>query len=423
MREYTEKLLEKLRESTAAVLPIAGIVLVLCFALVPVPSGILLCFLAGAVLLTVGMMFFNLGAEMAMSPIGERVGPAMTKSRKLWVVLVLAFLLGVIITVSEPDLQVLAELVPSVPNEVLILFVAAGVGVFLAIAILRMLFGIALPVMLVGFYALVFFLAFLVPEGFRSVAFDSGGVTTGPMTVPFIMALGVGISAVRNDRHAADDSFGLVGLCSIGPILAVMVLGMIYHPAEGNYELEAMKNIEDSMELAKQFLGGFPVYLKEMMISLLPIVLAFGLFQLFSERLPGKELKRIGIGVYIRRAGTFHDGSQHGLYAGRPVSRSGHGGPFGQLAYRSRGSSHGLFHCKSGACSLCAESSGGGNHRRRDPGESHGNQPFPWRGGLCGPLYGARPHRPSDSLFPGSGLRHCHRPFLLCAENLYGDRL
>ena len=280
MREYTEKLLEKLRESTAAVLPIAGIVLVLCFALVPVPSGILLCFLAGAVLLTVGMMFFNLGAEMAMSPIGERVGPAMTKSRKLWVVLVLAFLLGVIITVSEPDLQVLAELVPSVPNEVLILFVAAGVGVFLAIAILRMLFGIALPVMLVVFYALVFFLAFLVPEGFRAVAFDSGGVTTGPMTVPFIMALGVGISAVRNDRHAADDSFGLVGLCSIGPILAVMVLGMIYHPAEGNYELEAMKNIEDSMELAKQFLGGFPVYLKEMMISLLPIVLAFGLFQL-----------------------------------------------------------------------------------------------------------------------------------------------
>ena len=131
MREYTEKLLEKLRESTAAVLPIAGIVLVLCFALVPVPSGILLCFLAGAVLLTVGMMFFNLGAEMAMSPIGERVGPAMTKSRKLWVVLVLAFLLGVIITVSEPDLQVLANQVPAVPNMTLILSVACGVGAFL----------------------------------------------------------------------------------------------------------------------------------------------------------------------------------------------------------------------------------------------------------------------------------------------------
>lgn len=325
MREYTEKLLEKLRESTAAVLPIAGIVLVLCFALVPVPSGILLCFLAGAVLLTVGMMFFNLGAEMAMSPIGERVGPAMTKSRKLWVVLVLAFLLGVIITVSEPDLQVLAELVPSVPNEVLILFVAAGVGVFLAIAILRMLFGIALPVMLVGFYALVFFLSFLVPEGFRAVAFDSGGVTTGPMTVPFIMALGVGISAVRNDRHAADDSFGLVGLCSIGPILAVMVLGMIYHPAEGNYGLEAMKNIEDSMELAKQFLGGFPVYLKEMMISLLPIVLAFGLFQLFSERLPGKELKRIGIGMVYTYVGLvlFMTGANMGfMLAGRYLGQA-----------------------------------------------------------------------------------------------------
>lgn len=203
------------------------------------------------------------------------------------------------------------------------------------------------------------------------------------MTVPFIMALGVGISAVRNDRHAADDSFGLVGLCSIGPILAVMVLGMIYHPAEGNYELEAMKNIEDSMELAKQFLGGFPVYLKEMMISLLPIVLAFGLFQLFSERLPGKELKRIGIGMVYTYVGLvlFMTGANMGFMpAGRYLGQA-------MAAFRPTGlsfpvgSSHGLFHCKSGACSLCAEPSGGGDHRRRDPGESHGESAFPlaWR--------------------------------------------
>ena len=130
----------------------------------------------------------------------------------LWVVVALSFLLGFIITISEPDLQVLAQQVPAVPNLTLILAVACGVGVFLVVALLRMLFSIALPPLLVCFYAVIFILAFFVPKEFLSVAFDSGGVTTGPMTVPFIMALGVGISATRSDRHAADDSFGLVAL-------------------------------------------------------------------------------------------------------------------------------------------------------------------------------------------------------------------
>lgn len=152
---------------------------------------------------------------MSMSPMGERVGTTMTKTKKLWLIVLLSFILGVIITVSEPDLQVLAQQVPSIPNRILIFSVAAGVGAFLVIALLRMLFSIALPNLLVIFYLIVFVLAFFVPRDFLSVAFDSGGVTTGPMTVPFIMALGIGVAAVRGDRHAADDSFGLVSLCSI----------------------------------------------------------------------------------------------------------------------------------------------------------------------------------------------------------------
>ena len=325
MKGYTEKLREKLVESLAAVLPIVGIVLCLCFFTVPVPSGILLCFLFGAVLLVAGMMFFNLGAEMSMSPMGERVGTSITRSRKLWAVVILSFILGVIVTVSEPDLQVLAELVPSVPNLVLILFVALGVGGFLAVAIVRMLFGIALPVMLVGFYAAVFLLAFLVPESFQAVAFDSGGVTTGPMTVPFIMALGVGISAIRNDRHAADDSFGLVGLCSIGPILAVLILGLLYHPTEGSYALEEMGNIEDSIELAKQFMGGFPIYFKEIAVSLLPIVIVFGLFQVFSVRQPRREMERIVVGLVYTYVGLvlFMTGANMGFMpAGRYLGQA-----------------------------------------------------------------------------------------------------
>ena len=210
---FISLLKEKWGEASRAVLPIVGIVLILCFSISPISPSILLCFLLGAVLLMVGMMFFTLGAEISMSPMGERIGTCLTKSKNLFVLLFLAFFLGFIITISEPDLQVLAQQVPAVPNAVLILAVAVGVGCFLAIALLRMLFGIPLPQMLLVFYIFIFLLAFFVPDNFLSVAFDSGGVTTGPMTVPFIMALGVGVSAIRNDIHAADDSFGLVALC------------------------------------------------------------------------------------------------------------------------------------------------------------------------------------------------------------------
>ena len=191
---------EKLNEALVAVMPIVGIVLVLCFSIAPISSSILLCFLMGAAMIIIGMMFFTLGAEMAMTPMGERLGAAITKSRRLWLIISIGFLLGFIITISEPDLQVLATQVPSVPNMTLILSVACGVGAFLVVALLRMLFAVALPPLLLIFYLIVFLLAQFVPSSFLGVAFDSGGVTTGPMTVPFIMAFGVGISAIRSDR-------------------------------------------------------------------------------------------------------------------------------------------------------------------------------------------------------------------------------
>ena len=226
IRSSLPKLREKLLEALQAVLPIAAIVLVLCFSIAPVSPSILLCFLLGAAMIIVGIMFFTLGAEMSMTPMGERVGSMLTRSQNLFLIIGVGFLLGFLITISEPDLQVLANQVPSIPNMTLILSVAVGVGIFLVMAFLRMLLGIPLPRLLVIFYAAIFLLAAFVPKEFLAVAFDSGGVTTGPMTVPFIMALGVGVSAIRSDRHAADDSFGLVALCSVGPILAVLILGI-----------------------------------------------------------------------------------------------------------------------------------------------------------------------------------------------------
>ncbi len=290
-------------EALKAVLPIVGIVLALCFSVAPISPSILLCFLLGAAMLMVGMMFFTLGAEASMTPMGERVGTAVTRSRSLPVIILMGFLLGFLITISEPDLQVLAGQVPSVPNMVLILSVAAGVGVFLVLALLRMLLGVALPPMLVCSYIVVFLLAFFVPRDFLAVAFDSGGVTTGPMTVPFIMALGVGISAIRNDRHAADDSFGLVALCSIGPILAVLVLGMIFRPEDGAYAAPVLPEINDSVELWALFRDGLPTYIKEIALSLLPIVALFGAFQLAVLKLSARNLKKIGVGLVYTYVG------------------------------------------------------------------------------------------------------------------------
>ena len=293
---------EKVREAMASVLPIVVIVLILSFTIAPVPTDILLAFLVGAVLLIIGMGFFTLGADTAMTPIGERVGAAMTKSRKLWIVVTVGFLIGVIVTVSEPDLQVLANQVPGVPNAVLVGAVAVGVGAFLVIAMLRILFSIPLNRMLVVFYIAVFVLAFFVPEDFLAVEFDSGGVTTGPMTVPFIMALGLGVSSIRSDKNAAQDSFGLVALCSIGPILAVMILSLIY-PAAGAYEPAALLSVDDSKMLWDMFQGGVPKYIHEVAICLAPIAVFFAVFQVISLKLKKKKVLKIVVGILYTYVG------------------------------------------------------------------------------------------------------------------------
>ncbi len=303
MDYYRTRFTEKLKEALAAVFPIIGIVLVLCFTIAPIPPSILLLFIFGAVLLVVGMMFFTLGAELAMSPMGERVGTRMASTGRLPVVLLLCFILGFIITISEPDLQVLAEQVPSIPNMALILSVACGVGMFLVVAMLRMLFSKPLAPLLILFYAIVFILAACVPRNFLAVAFDSGGVTTGPMTVPFIMALGVGFAAVRSDKHAEDDSFGLVSLCSIGPILAVLLLGLLYHPQETGYVPEELPDIGDSVEMWRYFAHSFPEYIKEIAVSLLPIVIFFAFFQIVSLKLKKKTLLKIAIGILYTYVG------------------------------------------------------------------------------------------------------------------------
>ena len=285
-----------LRESLVSVLPIMGIVTLLCFSLTPVSNNAMMAFLVGGILLIFGMGLFTLGSEMSMIPLGEYVGKEITSSRKISVIVLLSFLIGVLITVAEPDLQVLAEQVPSIPNNVIIWSVALGVGVFLVIALLRILFGIPLSRLLILFYLIVFGLATQVSPDFWAIAFDSGGVTTGPMTVPFIMALGVGVSSVRNDKHAAGDSFGLVALCSIGPILTVLILGLLYKPDGSSYTAVTVPDAADTVEMWRTFTTALPHYFREITAALAPILAFFLIFQLFTRRIPRKEVHRMIVG-------------------------------------------------------------------------------------------------------------------------------
>ena len=290
------KLKEKIRESLSAVLPITGIVLMLSIFLIPMELGSVVMFLTGALMLIVGMGFFQLGAEMAMTPLGEGVGVQISKMQKLLTVLLTGFLMGVIITVSEPDLQVLAGQVPSVPNMVLIMTVAVGVGLFLALAIVRIRYKISLSMLLIVCYLALILVSMFVPKEFLAVAFDSGGVTTGPMTVPFIMAMGVGLASVRSDKNAANDSFGLVALSSVGPILAVLILGCFFKPTEAAYTLTDVATVVTTQDVARVFAQGLPLYAREVLLSLVPILWVFLIFQWLTHRYHGLQIKRIIVG-------------------------------------------------------------------------------------------------------------------------------
>lgn len=287
---------EKIMESLAAVLPITGIVLALSILLVPLTTGAVMMFFMGAVLLIVGMGMFQLGAEMAMSPLGESIGAKISKSKKIITILAIAFALGTLITIAEPDLQVLAEQIPAIPNSVIIWTVAIGVGIFLAVAVWRIVKKVDLSNILMVLYGILLVLSFFVPKEFLSVAFDSGGVTTGPITVPFIMAVGVGISSIRSDKDASSDSFGLVALSSVGPILAVVVLGFFYDTGDGAYSSSAITEVETMQDVVMAFFNELPHYYLEVGLSLLPIVGVFVLFQFVGHRSPRRVIIRSLVG-------------------------------------------------------------------------------------------------------------------------------
>lgn len=296
MEATKTELAEKIRESAVSVLPILIIVSLLCLFLTPMQPQLLLAFLIGALMLILGMGLFSLGAEQSMTPIGTKIGTALTKTKNLPLILGVSFLLGFAITVAEPDLQVLAETVPHISSTVLLVTVGIGVGLFMSLCMYRIITGANLRWLLLGCYALIFLLAAFTDPDFLCIAFDSGGVTTGPMTVPFILAMGMGVANIRSDNRAEADSFGLVALCSIGPILSVLLLGFFYDGGEAVAEL-SHTSLPTTTAIGGAFLAALPVYFKEMAIAMLPIVGIFLIFQLALLRLTRRRLVKILIGL------------------------------------------------------------------------------------------------------------------------------
>lgn len=300
-----KELKAKIVEALLSALPITVIVYVL--ALSPwfdLSQAELVSFTIGAVMLVLGIGLFSLGADLAMTPMGAHVGSGLSRQKKLGLLLGVCFVLGMLITIAEPDLQVLANQVSAVMNgTVLIYAVGIGVGAFLVVAILKIVFQKSLSQILMLFYMLLFAMALLLVvngnDPLLPMAFDSGGVTTGPITVPFIMALGVGISNVLGDRRSKENSFGLVSLCSVGPILAVLLLGIF----STNDLTHAVPDYAVSEDIAGAFLHTFGHTCKEVALALGLIVVFFLICQVLFLKLSRRQLHRIAVGVAFTYVG------------------------------------------------------------------------------------------------------------------------
>ena len=291
---------KKFMESTISVLPVTLIVILLNFTpVLSLSATETVVFLCSAVALIFGMALFNLGADIAMTPMGEQIGSGLSKSGKFKLLLLIGFIMGVFITIAEPDLSVLASQVKDVINSTaLTISIGVGVGLFLVLAIIKIVFRVSLSQMLTFFYLLLFALVSLgltiSPESFAKfmpLAFDSGGVTTGPITVPFIMALGVGVSATLGDKKDGGNSFGFIALCSIGPILAVMLLGIF---AKGNLDY-TLPNYDMNVEGLFSVLGHT---LWGVFKALAPIVAFFFILQALFMRSTKRKNKQIVVGIF-----------------------------------------------------------------------------------------------------------------------------
>ncbi|KNZ41075.1 DUF1538 domain-containing protein [Acetobacterium bakii] len=289
-------LINKFKEVLASVLPITLIVVVLHFTIVPLESYILYRFLLGALFIVVGLTIFLFGVDLGISPIGSLMGNAIAKSNKIWVVGVSGIILGFFISVAEPDLHILAGQVAAVTTGLIsktsiVVVVSMGIALLLTLGFFRIIYNKPLNKLFTGLYIIIFVLALFTSPEFLAISFDASGATTGAMTVPFILALALGISALKKGTASEEDSFGLVGIASTGAILAVMVMSILKGTKNISGNLAA--DASQSSSVLAPFLEKLPVMLYEVFIALIPILVIFLVFQLISFKLKKRSLRRI----------------------------------------------------------------------------------------------------------------------------------
>ena len=285
-------LLSKLKESLLSILPITAIVLILGLWVTPVPAENLISFGICCVIMWLGIGLFTLGADISMSPMGQHMGSHLGKTNKVWLIVLCAFILGFIITIAEPDLSVLAGQVPEINSYLFIVGVSVGVGIFFMLSILRILFKLSYSVITAISYAIIFLLVIFIDQGIVPLAFDAGSVTTGAISVPFMVSLGVGLASVRG-TGSKEDSFGLVGLASVGPVLSAIVLMWVMGVTD------AAADVSEAMTFSQ----AFATYFLDALIVILPIEVLFGIFQIFALKLPRKQILKIVMGIFYSYIG------------------------------------------------------------------------------------------------------------------------
>lgn len=303
-------MLEKIKETFVSIGPIALIVLILNWTITPLGDGMTLTFIVSSLFTIIGLALFLLGADIGIIPMGEKAGSALTSKKNLPLLLIASFVIGFIITIAEPDVQVLTGQVsavnPSIKSTTLLIMIALGIGFFVSLGLLRTVLQIPIKFLFVGFYVVVFVLAFLAPQEYFAISFDASGATTGPMTVPFIMALGMGVAAVKSNKSSDSkaDNFGLTGLASIGPIVAVLLMGLMMSGKSSGAEIQVVE--ESIAEIAvtyttlsrlKELFGIIPHIIVEVSKALLPLVGLLVVFLIFLFKLTKRQIIKICVGL------------------------------------------------------------------------------------------------------------------------------
>lgn len=306
-------IVEKLKETAISVFPVMAIVFLLGLTVVPIEKILLVRFFVGGLFLILGLTIFLLGVDLGIQPMGERCGAELTKKKNLSLLLSCAFVIGFIVTAAEPDIQVFGDQVrgvfPFVNKLVITFIIAGGVGLFVTLGLFRAVTNFSLKITLLVSYTALFILAFFTPDSFIGIGFDSGGATTGPMTVPFIMALGLGVSSVRSGDD--DNSFGLTGIASVGPVLAVLIYAVCTRTNIHNAEtVQTVNNnlaasADGTLEVIKtglfaQIFGPFKQVFgevaKEALVSIAPLFGLFIIFQITLLKMTARQVIRMIIG-------------------------------------------------------------------------------------------------------------------------------